>query len=260
MSTPNVRAFYAAIGIELPARGDARHRPLLRAVRRPPAHRHLALLLGQPRVGRLELPRKQRPRWRLRRRGGEVGHSPRSAMDLLIAHGLAEPRAADYRPTDRQARQAPPPAQANQGPAPAALTPFAVDEEDIASWAAMLDDNSRLTRRLALERAWGIRVIRQLRIGFDGARMTIPVRDAGGALQPVLRYDPFGPRDPQDAGHGGIAARADPDPAEIAPKSVVLVEGPPDMIAGRSCGWQRSPSPARARGSRGGRSSSPASA
>ena len=53
----------------------------------------------------------------------------------------------------------------------------------------MLDDDSRLIRQLALKRAWGDRVIRELEIGFDGARITIPIRDAHGvaARRPPLR-------------------------------------------------------------------------
>ena len=115
MSTPNVRAFYASIGIELPAR--ATPNATVRCFAQPDAHQHgdsspscsVSLASGA---------------WNCHgcgARGGaydaalDAGHSPRSAMELLIAHGLAEPRAADYRPTDRQARQAPPARQANHG-------------------------------------------------------------------------------------------------------------------------------------------------
>ena len=165
-----------------------------------------------------------------------TGHSPRSAMQLLIAHGLAERRGTERQPTNRPLHTRGRPRPRSALPAPAAITPFAADEDDIASWAATLEDDCRLTRRLALERAWGIRVIRQLQIGFDGARITIPVRDAHGALQGVCRYDPFGPREPKMLALPGTRLGLIPHPARIAQKYVVLVEGPPDMIAARTCG------------------------
>jgi hypothetical protein len=233
MSTPDVRTFYAAIGIELPV--GATLNAAVRCFAQPDAHRRsdrspscsVSLASGA---------------WNCHgcgARGGAydaaiaIGCGPRSAMELLIAHGFAEPRAANRRPTNRYAMHARPAARATP---PVAITPLAADEEDIASWAATLEDNSRLTRRLALERAWGIRVIRQLQIGFDGARITIPVRGAQGALQGVCRYDPFGPREPKMLALPGTRLGLIPHPVRIAQKYVVLVEGPPDMIAARSCG------------------------
>lgn len=236
MSAANVRAFYASIGIELPDRATLN--ATVRCFAQPDAHQHgdsspscsVSLASGAwnchgcgARGGAYDAAR-------------EAGHLPRSAMELLIAHGLAEPRPADHGPTDRPARHAPPARLAHRAPAPVAITPFAADEEEIASWAAMLDDNGRLRLRLALERAWGIRVIRRLQIGFDGVRITIPVRDAQGALQGVCRYDPFGPREPKMLALPGTRLGLIPHPVQTAQKYVVLVEGPPDMIAARSCG------------------------
>jgi len=236
MSAPNVRAFYASIGIELPARATLN--ATVRCFAQPDTHQHgdsspsCSVSLGSgawnchgcgARGGAYDAAR-------------EAGHAPCSAMELLVAHGLAEPRRADHRPTDRPARHAPPARLAHRAPAPVAIRSFAAHEEDIASWAATLEDNSRLTHRLALERAWGIRVIRQLQIGFDGVRITIPVRDAQGALQGVCRYDPFGPREPKMLALPGTRLGLIPHPVRIAQKHVVLVEGPPDMIAACSCG------------------------
>lgn len=236
MSTPDVRTFYAAIGIELPAR--AALNATVRCFAQPDAHQHrdsspscsVSLASGA---------------WNCHGCGAHggaydaaraAGHSPRSAMDLLIAHGLAEYRAAGHRPTYRHSQPARAATLAKPPAAPAVITPLAADEDDIASWAGMLDDDSRLARRLALERSWGIRVIRMLQIGIDGARITIPVRDALGALQGVLRYDPFGPRKPKMLAIPGTRLGLIPHPARIAQKYIVLVEGPPDMIAARSCG------------------------
>jgi hypothetical protein len=236
MTAPNVRAFYASIGIELPARATLN--ATVRCFAQPDAHHHgdsspscsVSLASGA---------------WNCHgcgARGGAydaavaTGRSPRSAMELLIANDLAEPRPADYRPTDCEARHAPAARQAKPTLAPAAITPLAANEEDIASWAATLDDDGRLTRRLALERGWGIRMIRQLQLGFDGVRITIPIRNAQGALRGVLRYDPFGRRDPKMLALPGTRLGLIPHPIRIVQKYVVLVEGPPDMIAARSCG------------------------
>ena len=92
MTPPDIRAFYAALGIELPgwstleapvrcfAQPDAHHR----ADRSPSCSVNLAS-----------------GAWNCHGCGAHggaydaalaVGHTPRSAMDLLIAHGLAEPR------------------------------------------------------------------------------------------------------------------------------------------------------------------------
>jgi hypothetical protein len=234
MTTPDVRAFYATLGIQL--RAAAAPNATVRCFAQPDAHQHddrspscsISLTSGA---------------WNCHgcgARGGAydaalaTGNSPRSAMELVIAHGLADRRRPERQPTSRRAPHAGPPAKA--APAPAAVTPRAADEHNIASWAATLEDNSRLTRRLALERAWGIRVIRQLQIGFDGARITIPIRDAHGAPQGVCRYDPFGTREPKMLALPGTRLGLIPHPAQIAQKHLVLVEGPPDMIAARTCG------------------------
>jgi 5S rRNA maturation endonuclease (ribonuclease M5) len=236
MITPNVRAFYASIGIELPVRATLN--ATVRCFAQPDAHQHgdsspscsVSLASGA---------------WNCHgcgARGGAydaalaTGHSPRSAMELLIAHGLAEHRGSERQPTNRPATHAQPVARAKPLRTLAATTPLAADEDDIASWAATLERNARLTRRLALERGWGIRVIRQLQIGFDGDRITIPVRDAQGALQGVCRYSPFGQHEPKMLALPGTRLGLIPHPARIAQKYVVLVEGPPDMIAARTCG------------------------
>ena len=121
-------------------------------------------------------------------------------------------------------------------PTPHAAEALAADERDVQVWAEMLDDNSRLIRQLALKRAWGTRVIRDLQIGFDGARITIPIRDRHGALRGVLRYDPFGRRDPKMLAVPGTRLGLIPHPAREASDRIILVEGPPDMVAARSSG------------------------
>ena len=100
----------------------------------------------------------------------------------------------------------------------------------------MLDDDSRLVRRLILERAWAPRIMRALQVGFDGARITFPVRNAQGHLRGMLRYDAFGRRDPKMRAVAGTRLGLIPHPSAEASDHIILVEGPPDMIAARSAG------------------------
>ena len=100
----------------------------------------------------------------------------------------------------------------------------------------MLDADSRLVRRLILERAWAPRIMRALQVGFDGARITFPIRNAQGHLRGILRYDAFGRRDPKMRAVTGTRLGLVPHPSAEASDHIVLVEGPPDMIAARSAG------------------------
>ncbi len=243
-----VRAFYAALGVELSA-WSSREAPV-RCFAHPDAHNHadrspscsVNLASGA---------------WNCHGCGAHggaydaalaVGHSPRAAMELLIAHELAGHRAADHSPRGRRtprARHTDPPTPVSERGMPPRFT---ADEHDVQHWAETLDANSRLIRQLALRRAWGSRVIRELELGFDGARITIPIRDGHGALCGVLRYDPFGRRDPKMFAVPGTQIGLIPHPTRDASDHIILVEGPPDMIAARSCdlpvpgttAWQQS--------------------
>jgi hypothetical protein len=100
----------------------------------------------------------------------------------------------------------------------------------------MLDADSRRVRRLILERAWAPRIMRALQVGFDGARITFPVRNAQGHLRGMLRYDAFGRREPKMRAVAGTRLGLIPHPSAEASDHIILVEGPPDMIAARSAG------------------------
>jgi Toprim domain-containing protein len=228
-----VRPYYAALGIELPDR--ATPNVPVRCFAQPDAHNRgdrspscsVNLVSGA---------------WNCHGCGAHggaydaalaAGHSPRSAMQLLVAHGLAEPHESD----DRTPRRPPnPTVESTPTPKPADSTALAAAEHDVLVWMEMLDDDSRLIRQLVLRRGWGWRAIRDLNIGFDGARITIPIRGADGALRGLLRYDPFGRRDPKMLAVPGTRLGLIPHPARESSDRVVLVEGPPDMVAARSCG------------------------
>jgi hypothetical protein len=236
MRIDHVRAFYAALGVDLPAWSN--QEAPVRCFAQPDAHNHgdrspscsINLASGA---------------WNCHGCGAHggaydaalaTGHSPRSAMQLLITHGLAEPRS-----TERPAAHRPPtPARHTAAPTPAsrdAMTaPHAADEDDIQRWAKNLADNPRLIRQLAVKRGWNSRVIRELELGFDGARITIPIRARDGTLRGVLRYHPFGRRGPKMLAVPGTRLGLIPHPTRETSNHTILVEGPPDMIAARSSG------------------------
>jgi hypothetical protein len=161
-----------------------------------------------------------------------VGQSPRRAMDLLIANGLAELRHQAVARSHRTRAVNP----TKVLPSEASSRPLAIADSDVQSWAETLDADSRLIRRLILARAWAPRVIRDLQIGFDGARVTIPIRNARAHLRGVLRYDPFGQRKPKMRAIPGTRLGLIPHPARESRSHLILVEGPPDMICARSAG------------------------
>lgn len=231
-----VRAYYAALGIELPDR--ATPNVPVRCFAQPDAHNRgdrspscsVNLASGA---------------WNCHGCGAHggaydaalaAGHSPRSAMQLLVAHGLAEPYDSDHGTSRRPPNPTHHPFKSTPTPKSADSTALAAAEHDVQAWAEMLDDNGRLIRQLALRRGWGWRAIRDLKIGFDGARITIPIRGRDGALRGVLRYDPFGRRDPKMLAVPGTRLGLIPHPARESSDRVVLVEGPPDMVAARSSG------------------------
>ena len=232
MSPPDIRAFYAALGIELP--GWPKLEAPVRCFAQPDAHNHadrspscsVNLASGA---------------WNCHgcgARGGAydaalaVGHGPREAMHLLIANGLADSRAHAVRWSTKTPATRP----AKTLPSRSSRPQLTVGDADVQSWAQALDASGRLIRRLILERAWAPRTMRALQVGFDGARITIPIRNARGHLRGMLRYDPFGRRNPKMRAVAGTRLGLIPHPARDASDHIILVEGPPDMIAARSGG------------------------
>ena len=231
MSSPDVRAFYAALGIELP--GWPKLEAPVRCFAQPEAHNRadrspscsVSLASGA---------------WNCHGCGAHggaydaalaVGHEPRSAMDLLIAHGLAQPQIRRVERAQQRRRGA------ASKPLPAQTRPsLAIAEGDVRSWADALDADSCLVRRLILERAWAPRIMRALELGFDGSRITIPIRSGCGQLRGILRYDAFGRRDPKMRAAAGTQLGLAPHPTRDRSTHIILVEGPPDMIAARSAG------------------------
>ena len=163
------------------------------------------------------------------------GHTPASAMDLLVACGLAERDQPPYR-RNRSAPAATPSVADKPTDRASVHRTLEATDADISSWAQQLDHDSPLIRRLNLERAWGQQAIKELDVGYDGERITIPIRNRHGQLRGVLRYDPFGKRTPKMLAIRGTRLGLIPHPDRDRREHVVLVEGPPDLIAARSAG------------------------
>ncbi len=232
MTTPGVRAFYTTLGIELP--GWPKLEAPIRCFAQPDAHTHndrspscsVNLASGA---------------WNCHGCGAHggaydaalaAGLASRAAMELLIANGLAQPR----RDSVMRSRRPPTLSAAKATPSGASRARLALADADIQSWAEMLDADSRLVRRLILERAWAPRIMRALQVGFDGARVTFPIRNAQGQLRGLLRYDAFGRRVPKMRAVAGTRLGLIPHPSAEASAHIILVEGPPDMMCARSAG------------------------
>jgi len=233
LSGADIRGYYHALGIALP--GWASSEASVRCFADPDAHRRSD---RDPSCS----VNLDHGAWHCHgcgARGGAFdaatahGYSDRAAIDLMVAYGLTEYRA--YR-RDRRDRPI-----ARQFAAPRRVQRWqptlAVGEPDVASWQAALWRDTDRIEQLAETRGWHAKAIRELGLGLARGRITIPIRDRDGGLQAVLRYRP----NARGAGPKMIALPGSrlgliPHPARERSRQIVLTEGPPDMIAGRSIG------------------------
>jgi hypothetical protein len=237
----DIRGFYQSLGIELPERPC--FEASVRCFADPSAHRRedrnpscsVNLVSGA---------------WKCHACGADGGaydaawrkrYTPRAAIDLMIAYGLTErrnrlqtarelfdasarPSQADPRPQSRAREREP----LDERPA------LHVTEQDIARWQTALSRRPSLLATLARERGWRYETIRALELGLDRGRITIPIRDAQRELQGLLRYKPAGR--PKMFAELGSRIGLIPHPTAETSRRILLVEGPPDMIAARSRG------------------------
>lgn len=164
------------------------------------------------------------------------GHTSRSAIDLMICHGLAQ-----RRPSPSRRRQHPIAASSYVCPRVDRAVPraarFTVSETDISRWRRALESDSALVARLVSDRGWQVHVMQELELGVNRGRITIPVRDQRQRLVGLLRYRPWS-RPEQAKMRAAVGSRRQllPNPAGEQSESIWLVEGEPDMIAARSAG------------------------
>jgi hypothetical protein len=160
------------------------------------------------------------------------GHTPRSAIDLMIAHGLTERRSGLRTARELVAH----PAFSGSVKPRAARAALRATEEDVARWQQTLIRRPNVAIQLAHERRWSHHTMHELGLGLDRGRITIPIRDQQQRLIGVLRYQPTHSDRPKMLAVPGTQLGPIPHPAIKPSPHVVIVEGPPDMIAGRSAG------------------------
>ena len=90
---------------------------------------------------------------------------------------------------------------------------------------------------IAVARGFSLTLLVRLGVGWDGQRLTIPIRDAGGKLCGLVRYTPK----PRGRAPKALAVRGSvrdlfPAPETLSPGPLVLCEGEPDALALLSCG------------------------
>lgn len=233
----DIPGYYTALGIELPA--WAQHNASARCFANPDAHQHED---RNPSCS-VNLQTGAFNCHGCGAHGGAYdaalskGHTPRSAIDLMIHHGLTEQR------TDRTSHQLALRVRPNTSTAKAAVPQvsprkLAATEADVGRWQQQLAACRWPLHQLRAEqqRLWRWTTMQQLGLGCDRRHITIPIRDRSGQLQGVLRYAPTHTRTTKMLAIPGTRLGLIPHPATETSTCVVLVEGPPDMIAARSRG------------------------
>ena len=223
----DIPGYYHQLGIQLPER--ARHEASVRCFADPGAHRRedrnpscsVNVINGA---------------WQCHACGARGGaydaalaksYTPRSAIDLMNAHGLIE-RRAQLR-TARELVKTPdrPAAAGARAHAPETLVarpPLHVTEQDIRRWYAALSRRPFLLARLARERGWRYQTMRALGLGLDRGRVTIPIRNVHGQLRGLLRYQPMHTGRPKMLAVSGSRLGLVPHPATEASDRILLVE------------------------------------
>lgn len=105
--------------------------------------------------------------------------------------------------------------------------------------AERLQGEDEVLSRLRTARGWAAPALYRLRVGWDGERLTIPVKDREGKPHDVLRYDPFGRGKFKMLAGQGKSRMPWPSPEGQKPKPgwpFVLVEGEGTAIAMASLG------------------------
>lgn len=127
-------------------------------------------------------------------------------------------------------------AVADARPAPARV--FRTSEAHAAACARLLRRAPHLLAALRESRGWTPDAIERLALGWDGSRVTFPIRDSAGALVGVVRHDSLR----RSSGAKSIAdpgSRRDLFPApetDTTEDWLLVVEGEPDAVAAWSAG------------------------
>lgn len=219
-------SFYAGLGVDLPGTGAE---AAVRCFADPDAHRH-----GD-----------KAPSCSVNRESGvfrchgcgaaggpydaalRLGRSPAEAMRLLEEHRLKESeRDGPVAPRRRRRGATEPAAEALPS------------EDELGAMHSRLLENDAPLERLRHERGWTRPTVEALGLGWDGQRLVVPVRGAGGELLSVLRYLPGARNDERKLlAPKGRPRELYPAPESLSAEELWLVEGEPDAIAGLELGF-----------------------
>ena len=193
-----VRGFYRALGIELP--GWAEREAPVGCFADPDAHAHGD---RDPSCS-VNVESGAWHCWGCGAAGGAYdaalarGRSPRDAIDLMIAHGLATRRAGPPKRAGAS-RHPPPPAaaprndrSAHDEPGAPTSRELAIGEQELAAACQRLAGLVWPPRMLRREQArmWSRATLLGLGCGWERGRVLIPIRNHAGELRGVLRYAP----------------------------------------------------------------------
>lgn len=159
------------------------------------------------------------------------GHTPRSAMALLITHNLAKPRNPTHPPNSEPTA---PPRRAKRSAPPPART---ITSSEIDLFQQQLLDQPALLSRLAAERRITRATITMFQLGLDRGRITIPITNRNDRLTGLLRWQPFDRTSgAKMLAHPGTRRELFPPPETIAAEHLLICEGEPDALAAHSAG------------------------
>lgn len=104
--------------------------------------------------------------------------------------------------------------------------------------AARLQTEAKVLERLRFGRGWAAKALEVLGVGWDGSRLTLPIRNAELKLHDVLRYEPFATGKVRKILAGKGKSRLPwPSPEHVDAKQVLfLVEGEGTAISMTSVG------------------------
>jgi hypothetical protein len=231
--SPDVRAFYAELGVHLPARGSGNVD--VRCFLNPNAHKRA----DKSASCSISLDHGAFQCHGCGAKGGPydaalgVLRSSREAMELLEQFGLVD--GGGPRPKPKPAARV---TGLFDDPAPTHEPRLAATEQDVARWhRALLEDAQQLARLDEL-RGWTRKAVEEEPdLGFDGARITFVGRHADGSLAGVGRYEPD-PERREKRGERkfravpGSKRELFPAPERVlmADEPLFLVEGEPDAV------------------------------
>src|SRR5579884_3452940 len=164
LESADIRGFYEALGVAVP--GWAQREAPVRCFASPDAHKHADRTPSTS-------VNLESGAWCCHGCGAHggaydaalaIGHTPRSAIELMIFHGLIEARRMAPEGSAAPLRVKARPAAAVQAQREAHLT---VTDADVSRWQASLAHRSSVLSRLTVERGWRYGVMCELEVGLD---------------------------------------------------------------------------------------------